>query len=174
MSAAPDHDPVTIRRASLGDADVIERLARETWTVCFAGMITDAQIEHMLNQRYSPEALHSAISTGNPIYEILVCADAPEAFAAHGPAAGEAGSYKLHQLYVRPASQGRGFGGRLLEHVERLAREGGFKSLVLTVNRNNHRARSVYERRGFTIREARVFDIGNGFVMDDFVLEKRL
>ena len=46
--------------------------------------------------------------------------------------------------------------------------------LVLNVNKNNDRAISAYVRNGFVVREAVVVDIGGGFVMDDYIMAKRL
>jgi ribosomal protein S18 acetylase RimI-like enzyme len=58
--------------------------------------------------------------------------------------------------------------------VEQRARSRGAERLVLQVNKQNAAAIAFYQRQSFTIREAAVFDIGNGFVMDDYVMEKPL
>lgn len=163
---------VVIRRATPADAVALGDLARLTWRRCFAGMITSAQIEYMLAQRYETEDLASRLSSPWPAYELLLLDGEPVAFAAHGP--DEPGTWKLHQLYVHPEWQHRGLGGRLMDHVEQCARAAACRQLLLTVNRNNARARTAYQRRGFDIRESAQFDIGNGFIMDDFVMVKAL
>ncbi|MBU6402017.1 MAG: GNAT family N-acetyltransferase [Verrucomicrobia bacterium] len=82
------------------------------------------------------------------------------------------GDLKLHKLYVHPAWQRRGLGTQLLRHVEQTARAGGFRTLVLSVNKANAQAIAAYRKNGFTVREAIVTDIGGGFVMDDYVMAK--
>jgi ribosomal protein S18 acetylase RimI-like enzyme len=62
----------------------------------------------------------------------------------------------------------------MLRHVEERARERGCRSLVLQVNKRNDIAVAFYRKAGFSVREEAVFDIGGGFVMDDYVMEKAL
>lgn len=164
---------VEIRPATPVDHPIIASLAHRIWHVCFRDMITTEQIDYMLGRRYTAEALAEATRSGQLTYEILRVDGEPLAFTAYGPS-DHSDELKLQQLYVHPDWQGRGLGGRLMDRVEAHARQLGRRKLVLTVNRGNHRARAAYEKRGFTIREAAVFDIGNGFVMDDYVMEKVL
>jgi diamine N-acetyltransferase len=84
------------------------------------------------------------------------------------------GEFKLHKLYVHPASQRQGLGSRLLAHTETIARERGFASLILNVNKKNQNAIAAYLKNGFRIRDTVVVDIGNDFVMDDYVMAKAL
>ena len=81
---------------------------------------------------------------------------------------------KLDKLYVRHDARRRGFGSRLLDHVEREARALGAARLWLQVNRNNAQAIAAYRRNGFDVAREVVVDIGGGFVMDDFVMSKDL
>jgi len=164
---------VGIRRAVPGDAVGLGDLARRIWRACFRGMISDAQLEYMLAQRYEEGVLAATLGREWPRFELLSVDGEPAAFAAHGPQ-DQPRSWKLHQLYVDPEWQKRGLAGRLLEQVEGAAREHGCAELLLTVNRGNAHARAVYEHRGFVVREAARFDIGGGFVMDDFVMVKAL
>ena len=81
---------------------------------------------------------------------------------------------KLHKLYLHPNWQRRGLGSHLLKHVEQIARASGFSTLLLSVNKANSQAIAAYQKNGFTIREAVTNDIGNGFVMDDYIMAKQL
>ena len=49
----------------------------------------------------------------------------------------------------------------------------GATSLQLQVNRDNA-AKSFYEKLGFVILKEADFDIGNGYFMRDYVMEKKL
>jgi ribosomal protein S18 acetylase RimI-like enzyme len=85
-----------------------------------------------------------------------------------------AAAMKVDKLYVKPALQRRGLGGRLLRHAAAVAREAGCGVLELAVNRGNVNAIAAYGRHGFSVREAVVKDIGGGFVMDDYVMVRKL
>lgn len=164
---------VEIRPATPADLAVIAELARLIWRAHYPSIISSAQVEYMLAQRYTPDAMTRAVATGELAYVLLTIDGEPRAFAAHGPAEAP-DELKLQQLYVHPDSQGRGLGQRLLDHVESIARAQRKTALVLTVNKRNAGAIRTYERAGFTVRCSAVFDIGQGYVMDDFVMAKHL
>ena len=75
---------------------------------------------------------------------------------------------------MHPERQRGGIGAALLQAVEDWARRQQRPRLWLQVNRGNAQAIRAYEKYGFRIVESRVFDIGDGFVMDDHVMEKWL
>jgi ribosomal protein S18 acetylase RimI-like enzyme len=79
---------------------------------------------------------------------------------------------KLDKLYVHPERQRMGHGGILLEHTCWRAGRMGYSKVVLAVNKRNVNAIGAYRKYGFRIAEAVVKDIGGGFVMDDYVMEK--
>ena len=85
----------------------------------------------------------------------------------------EPGIFKLHKLYVLPSQQGKGTGRFMVDYIIEQARQLGGNTLQLQVNRKN-KARDFYERIGFTVTGEFDFDIGNGFVMDDYVMEKKI
>lgn len=171
MSA--EHHRIEVRPAAAADFPVIAALAGRIWRTCFPGLISPEQIEYMLARRYTPEAMHRAVSRDRLTYLLGRLNGQAIAFAADGPG-GSADEWKLHQLYVDPEWQGVGIGRRLIELVEGRARRLGARELVLTVNKANERARRLYERAGFSLRDAVVTDIGGGFVMDDYVMARPL
>ena len=81
---------------------------------------------------------------------------------------------KLDKLYVLPSAAARGVGGALIARVAAKAREAGAASLILNVNKHNAQAIRAYEKHGFAVKKAVVVDIGDGYVMDDYVMAKRL
>ena len=58
-----------------------------------------------------------------------------------------------------------------MEFIERLCRDRGLDFLWLTVNKGNPSVQA-YQRLGFSIAAEIVMDIGGGFVMDDYRMEK--
>ena len=91
-------------------------------------------------------------------------------FASYG-ATGEAGVVKLHKIYVHPNTQGLGVGRALLDFVTDQLIEEGASILRLNVNRHN-KARQFYEKQGFTVTKEEDIEIGNGYKMNDYVMEK--
>ncbi len=162
-----------IRKAHPTDLPIIASLARLTWRHCYPSIVDRGQIEYMLAQRYSPEAMLASVASGQLTYELLTVDGEPTAFAAHSPTPLPS-EHKLQQLYVRPEWQDRGLGRQLIHHVSAIARAAAKPTLVLTVNRRNLQAIESYLRSGFVIRESADFDIGNGFVMEDYVMTRRL
>ena len=61
----------------------------------------------------------------------------------------------------------------MLEYIDDYARRNDIHTEYLRVNKGNPTVR-IYERAGFIIKESVVKDIGNGFVMDDYIMEKTL
>ncbi|MCW3113128.1 MAG: GCN5-related N-acetyltransferase, partial [Segetibacter sp.] len=81
--------------------------------------------------------------------------------------------YKLQKLYVLPSLQKTGLGKELLQTVETVAKSMGGRTLQLNVNRKNI-AKRFYERNGFAVIKEENIDIGSGYFMNDFVMQKDL
>jgi GNAT superfamily N-acetyltransferase len=160
-----------MRSAGAEEVDTIARLAGEIWRACYPEILTTAQIEYMLTRMYSLDTLREEILSGGIHYELLSIGDDPAGFASYGPTEAE-GTFKLHKLYVLPKWHGEGLGSALLRHCEQAARDGGARKLILNVNKRNRRAIQAYERNGYRTVRAETNDIGNGFVMDDYVMAK--
>jgi ribosomal protein S18 acetylase RimI-like enzyme len=84
------------------------------------------------------------------------------------------GTLKIDKLYVHPSHQRQGYGGMLIAHACDRARRLGFDRVVLAVNKHNSSAIAAYRKHGFDIVDAVVKDIGGDFVMDDYVMAKRV
>jgi putative acetyltransferase len=61
----------------------------------------------------------------------------------------DGGVGEVKRMYTRPAYQGRGIGGQILEAIEALARTEGISRLVLETGDRHAAAWRVYERGGF-------------------------
>ncbi|HWQ38099.1 MAG TPA: GNAT family N-acetyltransferase [Burkholderiales bacterium] len=84
------------------------------------------------------------------------------------------GSIKLDKLHVHPRHRGKGYGSALIRHVEQAARARRCGEIYLQVNKYSSGAINGYLRNGFAISRAVKVDIGGGFFMDDYVMEKAL
>jgi ribosomal protein S18 acetylase RimI-like enzyme len=150
--------------ASLGD---------RVWRAHYAGIVPMAQVEYMLAGRYTAEKLQAYLGSDQRWMDLLRVDGEPVGYCSWA-LTDAPGEMKLEQLYLLPELHGRGLGGLMLDHVEAQARTHGCTSLMLTVAKKNVNAIAVYQKRGFEVREAVQFDIGNGFVMDDYVMAKAI
>jgi len=153
------------------DVERLAALAREIWFAHYPAIIGVAQIEYMLAQRYSPGVIRAELARSDLWWRKLTAGGDMAGFASWYLTAA-VGEMKLDKLYVHPRHQRRGHGGRLIEGACKVTREQGCDRLVLAVNKGNHDAIAAYLKHGFRVAEAVVKDIGDGFVMDDYVMVK--
>jgi ribosomal protein S18 acetylase RimI-like enzyme len=155
------------------DFETVARLAEMIWREYYTKIVSSAQIDYMLAGRYTPEKLRLYLNADDRWLMLLRIDDRAVGYCSYA-LADDPGEMKLEQLYLLPELHGQGLGGLMLRHVEGQARARGRSTLVLQTNKRNDIAITFYRRAGFTVREEAVFDIGNGFVMDDYVMEKVL
>jgi len=175
MSGKPGTVGGSARIEPITDDDVeqVAQLAALVWRHHYPGIISTAQIEYMLGQRYDPIVLRAELRRQDVWWDQLAVDGAMIAFASYFPAA-EAGAMKLDKLYVHPARQRQGAGGMLIAHVCERSRGYGCTRLVLAVNKHNASAIAAYRKHGFSVTGSVIKDIGGGFVMDDYLMEKPL
>ena len=156
-----------------GDVERISALAAEIWWHHYPGIISDAQIEYMLAQRYAPRVLRTELRRDDLWWDKLVADGEIVGFASYF-LIDRPGGMKLDKLYVHPDHQRKGYGGMLIEQACARAREHRCSTLTLAVNKNNRHAIAAYLKHGFRVREAAIKEIGGGFVMDDYIMERDL
>ena len=173
MSLNAVAEPPSVRIVPLREDDIPDliRLAREIWFQHYPGIITVEQIEYMLGQRYTPAVIGEQLRSSTCWWDKLLVEGAFVAFTQY-ELGKEAGTMKLDKLYVRADVRGRGYGSLLIRHIEARAALAGCTRLDLQVNKHNDKSIAMYRGYGFEVARAAVFDIGNGFVMDDYVMSK--
>jgi len=164
---------IQILEAGIRHISEIRELAHLVWHACYPGIITIEQVRYMLERGYEPEILKKEIERENIIFERLLSKGTLIGFASHGPT-GTEGETKIHKLYIHPEHHRQGHGGSLLKHIAGKRRAEGISTLVLAVNKRNTQAIQAYRKNKFRIREEVVVDIGGGFLMDDYIMEKPL
>ena len=161
---------MTIRNASSADASLIRDMAYEIWPETYSQILSKDQLEYMLGLFYNEQKLKTEIEQG--VEFILIYEDVqPAGFAAFSKTEPEV--YKLHKIYVLPSQQGKGTGRFIIDEVIKAIKQVGAMALQLNVNRNNN-AKLFYEKLGFVVIREEDIDIGNGYFMNDYVMEKKL
>ena len=171
MSDAPSL-PIRIEPAGVEHLAEIAALAGIIWRAHYPSIISPSQIEYMLERMFDVEAMARELGNG-VVYEQLLVRGELRGFSSYAPTP-DATELKLRKLYIHLHAQRQGFGGMLLQRVEEAARERGLQHVVLAVNKQNTQAIAAYRKHGFLIRESVIVDIGGGFVMDDYVMAKRV
>ena len=172
MKTARD-DTVRIEPLEADDVERLAALAREIWYAHYPAIIGAAQIEYMLGQRYGLDVVRAELQREGLWWTKLIVGEEMVAFASYF-LAGVTGEMKIDKLYVHPRHQRRGHGGTLITHIDRVARSRGCERLALAVNKNNRSAIAAYLKHGFHVADSVVKGIGDGFVMDDYIMEKRV
>ncbi|MDR3214183.1 MAG: GNAT family N-acetyltransferase [Azoarcus sp.] len=163
--------PIDIRPIAPEDIPAIVALARTTWLDAYAEILSLAQIDYMLAQRYDRARLMADIANPEKWLHQAFIDDVRAGFAACEIHKDE---FKLDKLYIHPGMQRKGAGAALVAHAAALAREHGYPGVILAVNKNNAQAIRAYAKYGFQVRNKTVTDIGDGFAMDDYIMIKPL
>lgn len=157
-----------LHRLTLQEIDAVCALARTVWQATYPALISQAQIDAMLADRYAADRIRSQLDDPDHAWWTARQGRVTVGFT-HAVCDGT--RCKLDKLYIDPGHQRQGIGAALLQVVQDWARQRQGRRLWLQVNRGNTQAVAAYLKYGFGIIESRVFDIGHGFVMDDHVME---
>ncbi len=149
---------------------VIESLAREIWTEHYTPIIGKKQVDYMLDRYQSKQAVKEQIASG-VLYFLIEEGRVFIGYIAVQPRGDEV---FLSKIYLQSTRRAKGYGKKGVQFVETLTRERGLRKIVLTVNKNNTGAIKAYEKIGFKNTGPLVQDIGGGFVMDDYAMEKTI
>ena len=164
------HPTISIRFADIEDINTIGFLAQQIWPHAYGNILSADQLEYMLNLFYSPSALKTQMLGQKHVFIIIEEEDGPLGFASYARL-GDSSTFKLHKIYVLPNQQGKGLGKAIVDFIVNEIKPHQATALQLNVNRNN-KAKSFYERLGFTVIKEEDINIGNNYFMNDYVMEK--
>lgn len=148
----------------------LSAIADDIWHEYFTPILGEAQVDYMLEKFLSPDALIEQINNG---YEYFVFSY-EYTFAGFAGIKEEDGKLFLSKLYVHKDSRGKKIASYMFSKFIEICKMRKLKSIWLTCNRNNTDTLAIYEHLGFKKLREEKADIGNGFYMDDFVLEYTL
>jgi len=152
------------------DYEIIANLADKIWNEHYTDIIGARQVDYMLKKYQTVTAIKEQIEEGAEYFLIT----------HQGSPVGYLSFYKkkdtlfLNKLYILSASRRKGIGKKAMLFVQTKAEQLGYMTVSLTVNKNNISAISAYDRMGFKQVRDVVIDIGNDFVMDDYIMEKEI
>ncbi len=163
---------ISIRKASANDIPQIRALAEVVFPATYVPLLPEGQVPFMMEWMYSDESLQRHMAEGHTYY--IAYADNKPCGYLSVERQGEQ-RFHLQKIYVLPDYQGQGIGERLFQQaVMHIQQEGTLPATMeLNVNREN-RAVGFYLRMG--MHRARTVDvaIGNGFYMNDYIMELKI
>lgn len=142
-------------------------LAEKIWHQHFTPIIGEDQVNYMVEKFQSYPAIKEQLTNGYEYFQIIN----DGVFCGYTGVHAENDSLFLSKLYLEKESRGQHLATKAFEFLKELCRERGLKKIWLTCNKYNANTLAVYEHLGLTITRSEVTDIGNGFVMDDYILE---
>lgn len=148
--------------------EIIAVLAEEIWDEHFTPIIGKAQVDYMLAKFQSKKAIGEQIKEGYSYFLIK----SNNHYVGYFGVRPEAASLLLSKFYIVSAERGKGLGRKALRFIEQLVIQSGASKISLTVNKYNSDTIEAYKKLGFQITESIVQDIGHGFVMDDYKMDK--
>jgi diamine N-acetyltransferase len=161
---------VVIRKAELADIPVIQRIAFKTWPNTFGEILSKPQLTYMLDLMYSETSLKEQINEKG--HEFVI--SGADGFASFEVNYRDNPVTKIHKIYILPTAQGQGVGKALFSHITAMSRACSNEKLTLNVNKYNQAAILFYEKMGFKNVCTENIPIGNGFWMEDMVMEKAI
>ena len=161
----------TLLPATAADHATISALAHRIWPPTFADILSAAQIDYMLDMMYAPAAIAEQVKKEHIF--LLLCQNSEAIGYVSYQLNYLPDTTKIHKLYLLPKQHGQGLGRYMIEAVAERARQVGQTCLRLDVNYENP-AVGLYEHLGFTKIDRVDTEIGNGYLMEDWVMERAL
>ena len=148
---------------------IVIDLTKKIWPVAYGEILSKAQLDYMIHKFYNETALRELMQKGHVFYLAQDENEKYVGFLSYELNC-EPNKTKIHKIYVLPETQGTGLGRQFFELVKEKAIQNNQSAIFLNVNKYNN-AINFYTKLGFTKVKDEVIDIGNGYVMDDYVME---
>jgi len=158
-----------VEPVSREDVTEISCLARQIWLRQYQGLLSQAQIDYMLMQRYSPSVIKTQLDDEKTWWRKLVLNENIIGFSCY-LLTQKPDELKIDKLYIHHDHHRKGYGKVLIEDAEKILRKIRGRKLILTVNKQNHSAIHAYRSYGFEMMGDSVVDIGGGFFMNDYLM----
>jgi len=164
---------ITITTATTADIPLIQEIAHKTWPNTYGEILSTAQIDYILELFYATDVLvHNMTENGHHFLlakEDTICLG----FASYEHHYLSQNKTRLHKIYMLPEAQGKGVGKLLLDEIESSAKRNKSNALSLNVNKFN-KVFAFYQKMGFEIVAEENIAIGNGYLMEDYKMEKKI
>ncbi len=149
----------------------IAKLAKEIWQEHYVAIIGQEQVDYMIERFQSEAAITDQTQNAGYEYFLLKSLGGDVGYISFHK---EEKALFLSKIYIAKRFRGRGYARKVFQMLEDICRRDGLNKIWLTVNRNNNNSINTYESLGFEKSGTQIADIGGGFVMDDYIMEKMI
>ncbi len=156
---------IQLKAATSIDLGTISELAKTIWNKHYPAIITQAQIDYMLNLMYSQESLATQIDQKKHQFYLIQNNEINYGFISVNKA--NENNWFLNKFYIDQTIANKGIGKSAYVQLLEIIKP---EKISLTVNRKNFKSINFYFKLGFKIEQVADFDIGNGYEMNDFVM----
>lgn len=151
----------------------LARLAGAIWHEYWDGRLGAEQTTYMIEQFQSLDAIRRDMAENGYEYWFVRAADDNRVVGyTGGHAEPETNRYFISKIYLKAEERGKHFSSAVARFFDGVCRERGLCAMYLTVNKHNELGMRAYHANGFETIDAVVKDIGHGFVMDDYIMER--
>ena len=157
-----------VRVTNPDEINAVAVLAKEVWSEYYTPIIGESQVNYMIDKFQSAEAITAQINQENYEYYLIFQSLEPAGYIGIQQTGEE---LFLSKFYIQKEKRGNGLGRRAFGFIVDRAKELGSKFITLTVNKNNTSSITAYEKLGFRNEGPVVADIGNGYIMDDYLMK---
>ena len=164
---------ISYEKVKKRDFPTLANIAKRLWHIAYDDIIGPTQVDYMLKQFQSSPAFERQIDKEFYNYYFVVVNGENVGYVALANSPNDKRLF-LSKLYLSPEIQKKGVAVCTLKFAKDKAKEWRKTAIYLTVNKENTRAIYVYEKFGFNKIDSVVTDIGNGFVMDDYIYELQI
>ena len=151
---------------------IIQDLAYRIWPSTYGEILSKVQLDYMLDKFYNLNYLQNQLENGQH-FILISNENVIVGFASYEFNFENSNKTKVHKIYVLPEIQGKGVGKILMDFIRNKAIENTNLGLLLNVNRFN-KAITFYQKYGFVNKNSVDIEIGNGYLMQDYILELNL
>ncbi len=160
---------IAVKKVGEESIPAVQHIVQLTWPVTYGPILSPEQLDYMIDLIYSTDALKQQLQKGHQ-FILATEEDNIVGFASYSAKDNTQSSrFRLHKIYIDPDQQGKGIGKILLDFILADIKPKGATDLELNVNRYN-KALGFYQKLGFHIINEEDIDIGNGYFMNDYVM----
>lgn len=158
----------------------IHKLAQNIWKEHYSNILTDGQIQYMVSNFQSVQAMEKQLKEGYKYLQVLFKNESDEdalvgyfSFVQKNDFGEDDKNLSifLSKLYIEKTFRNQGIARSVISYLKRIAQKQECKSIWLTVNKQNIHSIEAYKKLGFKIYREGSVDIGRGYVMDDYYMK---
>jgi GNAT superfamily N-acetyltransferase len=162
-----------ISEATTKDLKTIRDIAYGSWPATYGEILSKEQIDYMLDLFYSDETLTENLNKKSHHFILVHDNSTCIGFASYEHNYSDKNVTRLHKIYLLPEAQGKGAGKLLIDTIENLSKVNHSEAISLNVNKFN-KALSFYQKNGFEIVSEEDIELDFGYLMEDYIMEKKL